>query len=71
MYQRAVLKERIFKDSSGCHIMDFDHIYLCTYLFISSLQFYLKMSVFRTILYNIFLTILFASPGNPAIQRRK
>jgi len=71
MYQSAVLEERVFKDSSGCNIMDFDPMYLCTYLFISSLQFYLKISVVRTILYNIFFTVFFANPGNPAIQRRK
>jgi len=71
MYQRVVLKERIFKDFPSCNIMDFDIMFLCTYLFISSLQFYLKMSVFRTILYNIFFAIFSASPDNPAIQRRK
>jgi hypothetical protein len=36
MYQRPILKERIFKDSLRCNIMDIDPMYLCTYLLISS-----------------------------------
>jgi hypothetical protein len=56
MYQRAILKERIFKDSLGCNIMDFDSMYLCTYLFISSPWFCLKLSVCRAVLYNFFFT---------------